>query len=184
MIPRGKFTTALLSALRKFGPQTTYAELIANLPDLAYQHPQCEGNNKDCMLFTVNGDKRTHSFTLTRNRENRSLIVNAGALHGVGAGTEFSVYSTKDCDGPPVARMQVVTVEQASCAVTPMPSEQAFILSSRATLFARISSSKGSKADPDLKVFIDTGSHSALKTLAYQLTNSRVGIPPASCYTI
>ncbi|KAH9923545.1 caspase domain-containing protein [Fomitopsis serialis] len=90
--PHGAFTLNLLKTLRSQNlAELTYARLI-ELVQLRHQHPQCEGINKDRVLF--NATKlldRSRSFRVTKQKLDGALSIQAGSIHGVVEGTEFVV---------------------------------------------------------------------------------------------
>ncbi|KAF5342908.1 hypothetical protein D9758_015402 [Tetrapyrgos nigripes] len=95
----GAFTSALLTLLREHGlDQLTYQGVIANLPDLPQQNPQCEGVHQDRILFNskVSSPKR-ELYLLKRSVHNPGhFVLQAGEAHGITAGAEFDIYSDRD----------------------------------------------------------------------------------------
>ncbi|KAG6808941.1 hypothetical protein H0H92_002294 [Tricholoma furcatifolium] len=92
---RGAFTVALISLLQQKGIELTYKDIIARLPDLPMQNPQCEGINQDRMLFTskTNDSHYPRMYQIRRANPNQNdYTLNAGEAHGVMADAEFSVY--------------------------------------------------------------------------------------------
>ena len=90
--PRGAFTDALVNQLRQaMLDRITYSDLIDSLPDLIHQRPQCEGSNKDSVLFdgkVVNArSKQLFRLRMARGK----FEVEAGRIHGVTLGTEFLI---------------------------------------------------------------------------------------------
>ncbi|KAH9831963.1 caspase domain-containing protein [Rhodofomes roseus] len=87
--PRGAFTVQLLKLLRSHNlAELTYARLI-ELVQLRHQHPQCEGINKNRIIFDATKlVDRAHSFRVTTSAT--SLLVEAGSIHGIVEGTEFT----------------------------------------------------------------------------------------------
>lgn len=57
------------------------------------QHPQCEGTNKDRLLFSVN-TLRDGVTTFKVSKKRNRLHVSAGSIHGIVEGTEFTVMSS------------------------------------------------------------------------------------------
>ncbi|KAH0838871.1 hypothetical protein J3R83DRAFT_7288 [Lanmaoa asiatica] len=93
--PGGLFTTALIEGLRHYSlHDTTYARLFEML-DLKQknQHPQCEGTNKDRLLFSVN-THHNRETTFKVSEKGHRLYVSAGSIHGIVVGTEFTVKSS------------------------------------------------------------------------------------------
>ncbi|KZT70653.1 hypothetical protein DAEQUDRAFT_764523 [Daedalea quercina L-15889] len=91
--PRGAFTVGLMKVLRSQNlAELSYARL-AEMVQLRHQHPQCEGINKDRVIFDVAKlVDRTRSFRVTN--PNGELLVEAGSIHGVVEGTEFVMESS------------------------------------------------------------------------------------------
>ena len=93
--PGGLFTTALIECLRRSSlHDTSYVRLFEML-DLKHnkQHPQCEGTNRDRLLFSVN-TLRDGNTTFKVSEKGNSLYVSAGSIHGVVVGTQFTVTSS------------------------------------------------------------------------------------------
>ncbi|KAF8433706.1 caspase domain-containing protein [Boletus edulis BED1] len=93
--PGGLFTSALIESMRHSSlHDTSYAKLFEML-DLKNkrQHPQCEGMNKDRLLFSVNTLRDGKTKFKVFQKKNK-LYVSAGSIHGVVVGTEFSVRSS------------------------------------------------------------------------------------------
>ncbi|KAJ6480809.1 caspase domain-containing protein [Mycena vitilis] len=90
--PCGFFTDSLITQLRRIRPnRITYADLLDLLPTLPDQNPQCEGSNQHRYMFEVEGprrDRRTYTLAV---KEDGTLVVDAGGLHGVVVGTQFSL---------------------------------------------------------------------------------------------
>ena len=90
----GLFTTALIEGLRRSSlHDTSYTKLFETLNlKNDRQHPQCEGVNKDRLLFSVNTLRDGKTTFKVFHKGNR-LCVSAGSIHGIVVGTEFSVRS-------------------------------------------------------------------------------------------
>ena len=91
----GLFTTALIEGLRSYSlHDTSYARLFEML-DLKHknQHPQCEGTNRDRLLFSVN-TLRNGETTFKVSEKGGRIYVSAGSIHGVVVDTEFTVASS------------------------------------------------------------------------------------------
>ncbi|PVF99196.1 hypothetical protein CPB86DRAFT_783999 [Serendipita vermifera] len=92
---RGFFTRALLKALSKVDVnKVTYNDLVRNIPRLPGQNPQCEGHNRDRILF--------NSMVLTRSRDvypvkktGETYVMSAGMAHGVTRGGIFTIYKDR-----------------------------------------------------------------------------------------
>ncbi|KAF5331748.1 hypothetical protein D9758_017194 [Tetrapyrgos nigripes] len=95
----GAFTSALLTLLREQGlDQLTYRGVIANLPDLPLQNPQCEGVHQDRVLFNSKvPSPRCELYPVKRSVDKPGhFMLQAGEAHGITAGAEFDIYSDKD----------------------------------------------------------------------------------------
>ncbi|KZT03693.1 uncharacterized protein LAESUDRAFT_331738 [Laetiporus sulphureus 93-53] len=91
--PCGAFTTALVKALRECSLlHTSYVRLMEMLPNLIFQNPQCEGTNKDRILFNATA-VLDQSRTFKIYTEDGMSYVAAGAIHGVVEGTQFLLQS-------------------------------------------------------------------------------------------
>lgn len=86
----GRFTYALLEKLRSVDRGITYRDLIQSLT-VVDQTPQCVGINKNRLLF--NTEVLQGAFSLKKlETEGGRFQVEAGEIHGVCPGSEFSVY--------------------------------------------------------------------------------------------
>ena len=168
--PRGKFTSELLSVLSGLRPQTTYSDLISRLPEMISQHPQCEGNNKDCWIFTVDGDRRTAQLFEIKRSERTTLRVDAGAVHGVIPGTEFTVYLSKDSPLVSVGQMKADTVEHVTSTLVPVDDLDSANLTF--TMGESAYASISSYRDPlsEVKIFLDVPPPSPLISLVSHLS--------------
>ncbi|TFY61508.1 hypothetical protein EVJ58_g4466, partial [Rhodofomes roseus] len=128
-VTRGLFTLHLLTFLReahtdqKLLAQLTYADLPGRLekesPDTAKlygralldkQHPVCEGQNRDRLLFSLTrGGPGEPSYAVVRS--GGKIWVEAGSSVGIRKGTRFAVNTATGADGAP--RKGGVTVLQA-----------------------------------------------------------------------
>ena len=135
-----------------------------------FQHPQCEGNHKDCWIFTVRGDKNTQLFEVTHNDADGTLNVEAGTVHGVVTGTEFTIYLINDATSPPVGQMKADQVEQSSATLLQADGwkGEPFVLKSGSMAYGRISSYRNPMAE--LRVFFDAPPPSTLNTLVSRLS--------------
>ncbi|KAH9923544.1 caspase domain-containing protein [Fomitopsis serialis] len=112
-VSRGLFTVNILDVLRgqavvQKSSRTTYASLVDVLSTskqdrmlhfgLRHQHPFCEGEHKDRLLFTVDavGDSESHPFSITY--ESGALYVSAGHIHGVTESTTWFVCLLPNAD--------------------------------------------------------------------------------------
>jgi hypothetical protein len=89
----GAFTTSLVKRLRDSSiGDLTYSRLIETLPSFPYQHPQCQGTNKDRFLFNTSVVKdRSKLFKVLKDKG--EWKIEAGSIHGVVVGTEFAIPS-------------------------------------------------------------------------------------------
>ncbi|QRV77162.1 ICE-like protease (caspase) p20 domain protein [Ceratobasidium sp. AG-Ba] len=89
---QGEFTRALLSVLKDADLSClTYTELMHGLPSIVHQNPQCEGFNRNRVLF--NSKLASASPTMIQVRVvNGSLQLQAGSTHGVTRGARFELY--------------------------------------------------------------------------------------------
>ncbi|KAI9461121.1 caspase domain-containing protein [Boletus coccyginus] len=93
--PGGLFTTALIEGLRRSTlHDTSYNRLFETL-DLKHngQHPQCEGTNRDRLLFSVNTLRNGRTTAKVSERGNK-LWVSAGSIHGIVDGAAFTVVTS------------------------------------------------------------------------------------------
>lgn len=90
--PGGLFTTALINCLRSSSLHDTSYVRLFDMLDLRHkeQHPQCEGVNRNRLLFSVN-TLRDGKTTFKISKKGSKLYVSAGSIHGIVVGTEFSV---------------------------------------------------------------------------------------------
>jgi hypothetical protein len=93
--PGGLFTTALIECLRRASPHDTSYVRLFEMLDLKHkgQHPQCEGANRNRLLFSVN-TLRDGNTTFRVSKKGNRLYVSAGSIHGVVVGTTFAVISS------------------------------------------------------------------------------------------
>lgn len=119
--PCGFFTDSLIRTLRGVGPnRITYSALLELLPTLPDQNPQCEGANKDRFIFHVEGPGRARESYALFVKEDGTLEVDVGNLHGVVVGTQF-VPATDASGRPDLDRVFVaVSVELDSAILIPL----------------------------------------------------------------
>ncbi|KDQ58320.1 hypothetical protein JAAARDRAFT_206269 [Jaapia argillacea MUCL 33604] len=113
--PGGYFTSNLLKTLKATPlPKTSYSNLLAKVKVLSQmvadrenegqqklcrQTPQCEGNNKGRLMFdgkAIGVDKRLVPVAV----QDGMMQVDAGEIHGVSLGTEFSIYPDNSFHSP------------------------------------------------------------------------------------
>ena len=94
--PCGFFTNNLIIHLNQVDlGRCTYACLLNLLPEQIDQHPQCEGKNKDRIIFNAkaaSGNPRAFGVTKAKNGK---IVVNAGSMHGVVVEREFAVQDSE-----------------------------------------------------------------------------------------
>jgi hypothetical protein len=117
--PSGVFTYFLVRALQSDWEGVTYRDVMdrvgadvgAFFPD---QHPQLQGGRSNSVVF--GGDMgSTRPYVLTSTEENGVVVIEAGRVHGMTAGSEFTVFlpGTRNFDDPSrvVAKVELVTVD-------------------------------------------------------------------------
>ncbi|PVF95476.1 hypothetical protein CPB86DRAFT_711190, partial [Serendipita vermifera] len=114
---RGAFTQELLRTIKALGTQNlTYDLLIKRLSPLPSQNPLCEGKNRDRYVFrTVTPPKQEPFYQVTKR--DGSYILEAGEVHGITAGCEFSLYKTASKDGDCMGKARVHCVDALSSVV-------------------------------------------------------------------
>ncbi|KAG6809065.1 hypothetical protein H0H92_001741 [Tricholoma furcatifolium] len=147
---RGAFTVALISILQQKGIELTYKDIIACLPALPMQNPQCEGINQDRMLFSskIYGSRPPRMYEIHANpTQVNEYTLYAGELHGVMAEAKFSVYYDKSMTTP--IGSVVVTAAHAHTSQCSAVNGTSFLLSQPAYA-VQTRFGKG----PDLRVFV------------------------------
>lgn len=92
----GVFTNALLEALEMYDIQNlTYANLLKKMKSLNNQHPQCEGRNKNRLIFNANPPP-PWAFEHDVKRCGNRYILRAGKVHSIVNGAKFHVYRNQD----------------------------------------------------------------------------------------
>ncbi|KAJ7289261.1 caspase domain-containing protein [Mycena rebaudengoi] len=117
-ITRGRFSDSLIKCLRRVPlDNTTYAELLTQLPSWSGQTPHCGGVDRDQLLFRKNypatGRRaltlKPHTVTDPQNPTIlRSFLVAIGSVEGVVPATEFAVH---DADNDFVCTLFAHSVE-------------------------------------------------------------------------
>ncbi|THU91188.1 hypothetical protein K435DRAFT_909316 [Dendrothele bispora CBS 962.96] len=95
----GVFTSALLKLLREYGAdKLTYEEVVAHLPVLYEQNPQCEGVNKHRILFNskVPSPRRELHPVHRSDKKPYHFMLQAGEAHGIALGAEFNIYADRE----------------------------------------------------------------------------------------
>ncbi|KII92774.1 hypothetical protein PLICRDRAFT_102627 [Plicaturopsis crispa FD-325 SS-3] len=111
----GRFTRALLDATRNTAMhRETYAELVNRIAQMmgASQRPLALGQNREGVLFGGKPFPPDHRFVSVDYEHANEVRVDAGAVHGVVEGTEFSVHA-HNCHGsanPVLASLRVFEV--------------------------------------------------------------------------
>jgi hypothetical protein len=116
--PCGAFTNSLIQVLQDcIIGETTYSALVERIQKtLRYQHPQCEGTNKDRVLFNT-AAMRDRSKSFKMFKQGGAYYVAAGSIHGVVVGTQFTTPSDASL-GVLTAVLTAVAVEAHHCVVT------------------------------------------------------------------
>ncbi|KIJ36101.1 hypothetical protein M422DRAFT_261648 [Sphaerobolus stellatus SS14] len=93
---RGYFTKALLKLLEAVGPENlTYASVLEKIGPILEQSPQCEGDNRNRILFNLRPPPAALShWKIRMNKGN--YILHAGAIHGVTVGDEYCIYPSPE----------------------------------------------------------------------------------------
>lgn len=100
----------------------TYSGLLDLLPSLPHQHPQCEGDNKHCLLFTTVPQHDGRFFKVKKLNQD-AVEVDAGRVQGVTKGTEFALYQDSSLDSPSFGVYYTTSVRITSSKLTPMVSK-------------------------------------------------------------
>ncbi|KIJ36099.1 hypothetical protein M422DRAFT_261646 [Sphaerobolus stellatus SS14] len=97
---RGNFTQALLKLLKTVSAEKlTYASVLQKMEKIRRQNPQCEGANRNRILFNSRPPPAgPHYFYIYK--KHHEYILAAGEIHGVTAGDEFTIYSDKTSSTP------------------------------------------------------------------------------------
>ncbi|SJL15630.1 uncharacterized protein ARMOST_19133 [Armillaria ostoyae] len=104
----GAFTSVLLSLLKKSGvDKLTYTDVIANLPDLPAQNPQCEGFHQSRSLFNSKvASPQRKLYPIRSSDKPGQYVLEAGEAHGITNKAEFVVFTSRDMSsalGPVIA---------------------------------------------------------------------------------
>lgn len=127
----GAFTASLLGAFKNAGDETTYRDLFERInAEFTRKHgnqdPQLEGS-RDNVLFS--GVVRPPQPYINVEVRDGKVLLKAGSLQGMTAGSRFSVYPPgKDSKtGSPVARAEITAVGPTASVLklTPEPDEKA-----------------------------------------------------------
>ncbi|KAK0459037.1 hypothetical protein IW261DRAFT_1430074 [Armillaria novae-zelandiae] len=94
----GTFTSALLSLLKKSGvDKLTYTDVIAHLPDLPGQNPQCKGVYQSRYLFDSKvASPQRKLYPIRSSDKVGQYVLEAGEAHGITNKAEFVVFSSED----------------------------------------------------------------------------------------
>ncbi|KIJ27950.1 hypothetical protein M422DRAFT_71496 [Sphaerobolus stellatus SS14] len=94
---RGIFTEALVKTLRSVGAdKVTYQDVLKRIPALpSDQNPQCEGVNRDRILFNAKAPN-SGRFFYTVSFDGGEFVMEAGTAHGLTDGAEFTIYKEQD----------------------------------------------------------------------------------------
>jgi len=137
---RGRFTMALLDTLKRVDlNETTYLQLMVELPNIPGQDPQCEGLHKNRILFQNKFANRgwhkisrlnsppiaTHSPSNAAENHGTSprrpqtnaqrYVVFCGEVHGISIETRLAVYVEEEFLGELIAETVHATQTEARC---------------------------------------------------------------------
>ncbi|KIJ46670.1 hypothetical protein M422DRAFT_778371, partial [Sphaerobolus stellatus SS14] len=88
---RGIFTRVLLNLLRKTRAEyLTYSSVLEEIEKLENQNPQCEGVNRDRILFNLQPPPAKVHYSISKY--NHQYILAAGEIHGVSKEDEFTMF--------------------------------------------------------------------------------------------
>ncbi|KZV82917.1 hypothetical protein EXIGLDRAFT_684410, partial [Exidia glandulosa HHB12029] len=112
---RGVFTKMLFELLRTTSShQITYNDLIEQLPALPSQHPQCEGKSRGRLLFDAKVPNVRRVLFPMKTVSQGVFKLEAGEIHGITAGAQFDVLTTRDWNAKPVARLRASVADAIS----------------------------------------------------------------------
>jgi metacaspase-1 len=160
----GALSHSLVRALAGAGRETTYRDLFEKINGeitrrIEGQDPQLEGS-RDNLLFS--GIARPPQPYINLVVVGRKVMLKAGSLQGITAGSRFSVYAPgKDSkDGSPIAQAEITAVGPTASVLklTPEPNDKALEELSA----ARARETFHNFGDVRLKVSIDDGAKAAL----------------------
>jgi hypothetical protein len=117
----GVFTRDLVKQLHQVAHgRITYSALFDALPDLVYQHPQCEGTNRHRFLFNNKSvDRDPRAFKLTKG-DGGTFVVQVGSVGGVVFGTEFAIQAQEST--PEDSHILIaISVDTHSSVLAPQP---------------------------------------------------------------
>jgi hypothetical protein len=123
----GLLTYALIHEMRDAGPRTTYRDLFDRLLDKMTtknpgQVPQIEGDIDGILMSGAAAPSQPYFDTRI---EDGKMILQAGSLHGITAGSEFALYpgGTRTFAGAaPLTRANVTSVRATTAVLTPVDS--------------------------------------------------------------
>ncbi|KAF8154782.1 caspase domain-containing protein [Crassisporium funariophilum] len=108
---RGVFTKALLQLLTAINAETiTYTDVLRRIHALPGQNPQCEGVNKDRILFKGKAPSRGRLiYRVLIDGTGSKYVLEAGAAHGIGKDAVFDLYPDQNVlrNAVPLASMIV-----------------------------------------------------------------------------
>ncbi len=95
--PYSLMTKALVQALKRATPATTYRGLVSEVADevsrVSQQEPQAEGS-RDSLLFGGAAARVRSYFPVSEVRSDGTVIIDAGAVHGLKVGSQVAFYSS------------------------------------------------------------------------------------------
>ena len=143
---------------RNSSRQMTYTGLLGLLPSLPDQHPQCEGDNKHCLLFTTVPHHDGQFFKVKKS--NATVTVEAGRIHGVSKGTEFTLYEAANSSS---RSFGIFTATSARSTSSKLASKN-HTASIPDVSYALVS--RWGSPDATLAVFVDASSTTILKAVS------------------
>ncbi|KIM26650.1 hypothetical protein M408DRAFT_25142 [Serendipita vermifera MAFF 305830] len=168
---RGEFTRALLDTLISVGAdKVTYTELIQRLPVLNDQSPQCEGHNRDRILFQSKAPSQRRKLYAVRVKKDK-CILDAGRAHGITKGATFDIYKNREGIEKEAPLATLIASEQPGIFSTVLSgdgskvSKQAFALQTGA----------GAEEDLLVHVAMDSKLESVFRALAKEMKEDTTG---------
>lgn len=160
----GALTYSLVRALKSAGPETTYRDIFEKINgEITRQHddqdPQLEGS-RDNLLFS--GVVRPPQPYINLAVDGRKVLLKAGSLQGMTAGSRFSVYAPgKDSkSGPPMAQAEITAVGPTASVLKLAPEPNDKLLEELRA--ARAVETFHNFGDVRLKVSLDDAAKSAI----------------------
>ncbi|KAF8150569.1 caspase domain-containing protein [Crassisporium funariophilum] len=93
---QGQFTAALIKLFKITPPhQLTYHQALQRIEDIVGQNPQCEGDNRNRIIFSAKAADPNAVFYEVDMKSNGTYCLKAGSAHGISIGAEFTIYADK-----------------------------------------------------------------------------------------